>query len=558
MRTFAQKQNQPLQKSSAHTEVRPTVERRSETPTTNSFSHDFSRTPVHAPAPITIQSKLAVGTPGDKYEQEADQVAEQVMRPHLQGAGTYGSGSPGCQREQSSPEHARVQTKHVGASDSGQIPASPIVHEALASPGQPLDASTRAFFEPRFGHDFSRVHVHTDAKADESASAAKALAYTVGRDVVFGAGRYAPGTTEGDRLLAHELTHVVQQTGGHEIQGSNGPLSVSASGTRIQRDTAEKTDLRSRLKHVGAATKALSNGVIVWGMWVIKDGNQVIMTMSFSPFPKYRGKTITFLQTMEETGGSSNADLDVLTYGKRDTATDDFEPFYGANWNNKVKNWEAEGAPGGFKNQPGGVSDPNAYFFDVPMVYPGQTKMFETAVVVPETTEVLASIKWGAEGDDDEAKPILPPASEPSDQATAGFLVAVDRFYEQPSTVGPDILSPQRYDAILDRFPPNGATLTADQNKSLDPIATKVKERKDRTIYVSLGGFADATEKDPSAISEARAKAVESYLVAQGVPPASILMAGFFGAAWARFPPGPKEDRNRRVQVRVHWGPPRK
>ena len=136
--------------------------------------------------------------------------------------------------------------------------------------------------------------------------------------------------------------------------------------------------------------------------------------------------------------------------------------------------------------------------------------------------------------------------------------MAVDRFYEQPSTVGPDILRPQRYDAIIDRFPPNGATLTADQKKSLDPIAAKVKERKDPTIYVSLGGFADATEKDPSGISEARAKAVESYLVAQGVPQASMVMAGFFGAAWARFPPNPKEDRNRRVQVRVHWGSPRK
>jgi outer membrane protein OmpA-like peptidoglycan-associated protein len=90
----------------------------------------------------------------------------------------------------------------------------------------------------------------------------------------------------------------------------------------------------------------------------------------------------------------------------------------------------------------------------------------------------------------------------------------------------------------------------------LDPIAAKVKERKDPTIYVSLGGFADATEKDPSSISEARAKVVESYLVAQGVPKASIVM-DFFGAAWVRFPPSSKEDRNRRVQVRVHWGPPR-
>src|SRR2546425_5290586 len=87
----------------------------------------------------------------------------------------------------------------------------PIVYDVLSSPGQPLDAGTRAFMEPRFRQDFSQVRVHTDAKAAESARAVNALAYTIGRDVVFGAGQYAPGTDEGRKLLAHELTHVVQQ-----------------------------------------------------------------------------------------------------------------------------------------------------------------------------------------------------------------------------------------------------------------------------------------------------------------------------------------------------------
>ena len=94
----------------------------------------------------------------------------------------------------------------------GAVP--PIVHEVVCSSGQPLDASVRAFFEPRFGHDFSHVRVHTDSKAPASVQAVNALAYTVGRDVVFGAKQYAPGTVEGQRLLAHELTHVVQQEAG--------------------------------------------------------------------------------------------------------------------------------------------------------------------------------------------------------------------------------------------------------------------------------------------------------------------------------------------------------
>ncbi len=89
-----------------------------------------------------------------------------------------------------------------------------IVHEVLRSPGQPLDAETREFMEPRFEHDFSKVRVHTDEKAAESSSAVNAMAYTVGRDVVFGSGQYAPETGEGRKLMAHELTHVVQQARG--------------------------------------------------------------------------------------------------------------------------------------------------------------------------------------------------------------------------------------------------------------------------------------------------------------------------------------------------------
>jgi Domain of unknown function (DUF4157)/Protein-glutamine gamma-glutamyltransferase len=95
-------------------------------------------------------------------------------------------------------------------------PATPpkvplIVHDVLCSPGQLLDFGTREFMESRFGHDFSQVRIHTDAQAAESALTVNALAYTAGRDVVMGAGQYAPGTIEGRKLLAHELTHTIQQ-----------------------------------------------------------------------------------------------------------------------------------------------------------------------------------------------------------------------------------------------------------------------------------------------------------------------------------------------------------
>jgi hypothetical protein len=121
-------------------------------------------------------------------------------------------GTPGPTGECAECRKNRLQRRSTGQAEPSTVP--PIVHEVLRSPGQPLDPATRAFMEPRFGHDFSSVRVHTDARAAESAHAVSADAYTVGRDIVFDTGRHASGTTSGRELLAHELAHVVQQGGG--------------------------------------------------------------------------------------------------------------------------------------------------------------------------------------------------------------------------------------------------------------------------------------------------------------------------------------------------------
>jgi hypothetical protein len=102
--------------------------------------------------------------------------------------------------------------QRLAANNSRPSLAPPIVHEVLRSPGAPLDRETREFMEPRFGQDFSRVRVHTDRRAAESARAVNALAYTVGQDVIFGEGQYAPGKAGVKQLLAHELTHTIQQS----------------------------------------------------------------------------------------------------------------------------------------------------------------------------------------------------------------------------------------------------------------------------------------------------------------------------------------------------------
>jgi hypothetical protein len=120
------------------------------------------------------------------------------------------SGNGGECEECKKKRQGTLQRAALGNLPTHEIP--PIVHDVLNSPGQRLDKQTRAFMEPRFGHDFSDIHIHTDAKAAKSARAVNALAYTVGQNVVFGENQYMPQTVEGRRLLAHELTHTLQQS----------------------------------------------------------------------------------------------------------------------------------------------------------------------------------------------------------------------------------------------------------------------------------------------------------------------------------------------------------
>jgi uncharacterized protein DUF4157 len=195
------------------------------------FGHDFSQIPVHTKASVTTQPKLAENTPGGSYEQEADRVSEQVMRmpdPQLQRACPCGGGCPKCQTEHRSQEHARLQTKGVGSGALGQTVVPPIVHDVLRSLGQPLDPEVCAFMEPRFGYDFSSVRVHSGVTAEQSARELEASAYTVGPDIVFARGQYAPHSVKGRQLIAHELTHVIQQSNVVSPTVSR-PLSMDAS-----------------------------------------------------------------------------------------------------------------------------------------------------------------------------------------------------------------------------------------------------------------------------------------------------------------------------------------
>jgi hypothetical protein len=221
----------------------------------------------------TIAAKLTVGPVGDQYEQEADRVADQVlnMPTPTRGQQAAASSQPQAQRQ---VEEEEVQTKPLAASitpvlqrqveeeeiqtkplvqrqvEEEEIQTKPIVQRqveeeevqtkplvqrrkdggfeagseienrlaAQKGSGAPLSDDVRTFMEPRFGADFSGIRVHTGTEAVQMSQDLQAQAFTHGQDIYLGEGRYDPGTDAGKRLLAHELTHTIQQTGNNTIE----------------------------------------------------------------------------------------------------------------------------------------------------------------------------------------------------------------------------------------------------------------------------------------------------------------------------------------------------
>jgi Domain of unknown function (DUF4157) len=220
-----------------------------------SINHHFGQVSVQARRLPVIQTKLAIGQPGDKYEQEADRVADQIMRMPEPGSIAWRITNPGktpsiqrvCSECQDEVQRQPVEGEEVLRANSltiqttslaqrqvdlteeeeeeqmvqtkqrlGQIPSvTPILEARLNAnkgSGEPLPEETRSFMESRFGHDFRQVRVHTDAEAVQMNRELNAEAFTNSQDVYFGTGKYNPDSNKGKRLLAHELTHVVQQT----------------------------------------------------------------------------------------------------------------------------------------------------------------------------------------------------------------------------------------------------------------------------------------------------------------------------------------------------------
>jgi len=170
-----------------------------------------------------IQAKLQVSTPGDPFEQEADRVADTVMRmPEPATTRPLIQRVPLAVRESDDDEEVQRQAGETSVPTVTNSIAANI--DAMNGGGSPLPERTRSFFESRFGTDFGGVRVHTDSRAAETSRSINAKAFTVGQNIAFSPGLYAPHSHQGQQLLAHELTHVVQQSGTqHRVQRSPDP-----------------------------------------------------------------------------------------------------------------------------------------------------------------------------------------------------------------------------------------------------------------------------------------------------------------------------------------------
>ena len=246
-------------RASTHHGPRPNCEPRDRSPWSQSRASQVGTpSPIHPGLlfhPKLLQTRLKVGSIDDPLELEAEQMAAQVMQGRTISPRSYGGpqvqrkcdvceheehegGSASevllsrkcahCREEEEQltgvstqmqrkcakceEEEQSLHRKPPSARSISEVP--PLVHEVLRSPGESLTPDDRAFFEPRFGFDLSHVRIHADAAAAESARSVAAQAYTVGRDITFAEGLYQPGADAGRQLLAHELAHVVQQSGG--------------------------------------------------------------------------------------------------------------------------------------------------------------------------------------------------------------------------------------------------------------------------------------------------------------------------------------------------------
>lgn len=513
-----------------------------------------------------MQRNPVVGNSDDHYEREANAAAAHVLR------------------------------NSNGFLASRAWPATRPAVDAVNG-GYPLPAEVRAFFEPRFHADFSKVRIHSDTTADTAARSVGALAYTRGNDIVFRTGRYEPITDGGRHLLAHELAHVVQQQG-HGARSAPRQQFDQAAGApvppRLLHDFSTIPVLHAatpRLQRQDAVTGAsprqsiqagttvrnwcrLRSGTFAWAIVpgtgssgacfnvqiVFLPGTVQVFRAGSSPLSPAIGarfvpdpRPIAFVQTVATINRSSHtADQPAVDVLPRDT-----DPYYGARWDRASGSWTDEStSTQGCGSLPRATASPGfeggsrfsrgrsygAVVNDGPSVNPNERKDFQTTAVVMETAEPLGSLTWAVEHNGTQAV-VGPINCHESPQPNVEF-----------GTPGHDEMLRGYYRtsprSVVDGFARNNASLPAGAPSILDAVASTLTSGR---IYgsVVVSGAATSDEDDPVGLSRARAESVAAYLVQHGVARTAITVEAR-GASSAREPVYSvrgAESANRRVQL---------
>ncbi len=435
-------------------------------------------------------------------------VTPQGTGRHLQRLCACGQHTGGGECESCKKKRLGLQRLTMNEERSASDVAPPIVHEALRSPGRPLEAGARAAMESRFGRDFSHVRVHTGALAARSAQAVDALAYTVGQDMVFGEGQYAPATPAGRQLLAHELTHTLQQGGSATGGGSALPssLPIGPAGGFYERQAGR-----------AGANASRTPGAVLQRQPVEEErGRNVGPHLPEMPLPPIcsfvweGGRPYWKCENLPGVGSTPNIPLD-----PRDIPG------------------EVERRLGKFGQQPEGERGPTW----IPNLQPPRV-----GPPFPGTP--------GLTGDLLREQCRRYPALCPSPGGpTLGPLLPVPEFTLGPETLlGASMLG----SLTLDGFALNSAELTGEHSTELDAHAATLLDllRRFPNSFITLSGHTDATGREERnlPLSRERAEAVKAALIARGIPE-EIISTGGLGASVPRVETGRAEPRNRRVEL---------
>lgn len=496
-----------------------------------------------------MQQKPVVGDSDDHYEREANAVATHVLRNGFLASRPWPA------------------TRHRGAVErEPPLSLSPAVDAVKG--GQPLPGEVRAFFEPRFHADFSKVRVHSDMTADTAARSVGALAYTQGNDIVFRAGTYDPVTDGGRHLLAHELTHVVQQQ-------SDG----AGSTPRLQRqDVVTGASPRDSIQ-AGTAVRGschLRSGSFAWELVPGTGPRGACFNVQIVFFPGtvevFRAgggfggslapavgarivpdtRPIALVQTVatinRSTRHAERPAVDVLPHNT--------DPYYGARWDRTSGSWADEAtATQGCGDLPRAVASPGfeggsrfsrgrnygAVINDAPSVNRSEHKDFQTTAVVMETAEALGSLTWAIEHNGTQA--VVGPINchespQPNVEfGTPGHYEMLREYYRTWPR------------SVVDGFARNSASLPAGAPATLDAAASNLTSGRSAGSVV-VSGAATSDEADPVALSRARAESVAAYLTAHGVARTAITVEAR-GSSSAREPVhgAGAESANRRVEL---------